>query len=310
MNGFKRLCLFFYGLFGLCALAALFLTWVGPWTQQARAMLEVRWYYFALLAMVAITALGLVIDILRALFTPSNAKETVIATIDGGAITVTRNAIIAQVKSVIEEDESCKASNVRVMLRKKGYVRVKARVKPLAQLDVVTYGEDLHRRLSEGLRKVCGDAVKSIDLTFVEPSKRVQPEDEANDANATDENLEISVDPSAIAKEEREERRAREAAEREERRNRRRNNKNNTQPVEPLVLKVRNEVLESVSDQADGDEDVEDVEPVVVMPGDAQASETAEFAWESDGPDGDMAQGDEAAEIAVQSAEVAEGEEA
>jgi hypothetical protein len=198
-------------------------------------MLEVKWYYFALVAMVCITAIGLVVDILRALFTPSNTKETVIATIDGGVITVTRNAIVAQVKSIIEEDESCKATNVRVVLHKNNYVRVRARIKPLTQLDVVSYSEDLHRRLGEGLRMVCGDAVKSIDLAFVEPAKRGQVEEEA-DATGTDD-AGISVDPSAIAKEEKREekerKREREAAEREERRNRRRNNRGNTQPEEP-----------------------------------------------------------------------------
>lgn len=320
MNGFKRLCLFLYGLFGLCALAALFLTWVGPWTQQARAMLEVKWYYFALVVMVCITAIGLVVDILRALFTPSNTKETVIATIDGGVITVTRNAIVAQVKSVIEEDESCKATNVRVVLHKNNYVRVRARIKPLTQLDVVSYSEDLHRRLGEGLRMVCGDAVKSIDLAFVEPAKRGQVEEEA-DATGTDD-AGISVDPSAIAKEEKREekerKREREAAEREERRNRRRNNRGNTQPEEPLVLKVRNEVLESVSDQAIADEDVEDVEPIVVTTEPEQPvlvsgaeespefSETIEFAWEESGEPKDG----KTAESAVQSEETDEGEEA
>ena len=321
MNGFKRLCLFLYGLFGLCALAALFLTWVGPWTQEARAMLEVSWYYFALVTMVFITAVGLVVDILRALFTPSNTKETVIATVDGGGvITVTRNAIVAQVKNIIEEDESCKATSVRVVLHKKSYVRVRARVKPLAQLDIVSYSADLHRRLNEGLRMVCGDAVKSIDLAFVEPAKRRPVEEETVETNVDDAG--ISVDPSAIAKEEKREekerQREREAAEREERRNRRRDNRRNTQPTEPLVPRVRSEVLESVSDQPTEYEDVEDVEPIVVTPDSEQpalasgteespdSSETVEFAWE----ESKETEGEEAAEIAVQSDEADEGEEA
>ncbi len=184
MNWFRRLCLFLFSLCGLLSLAALSLTWVGPWTEQARTLLlEKQWYLIILEVCVCISGCGFIVCLFRALFTPRNPRETIVAEVEGGNITVTRTAIISQTRHLIESDGRFVASSVRVRVRKRGHVRVSARVTPRRPVDVVKSGEELYARLDEGLAHVCGQSVQSIaivftdpeqiDVTSVEPSQRV-----------------------------------------------------------------------------------------------------------------------------------------
>lgn len=170
MNWFKRLCLFVFGLCGLLALAALCLTWVGPWTSEARTLLlEVSWYFLMLEVLVCIAAVGLVVCLAVSLFAPRNPRETIVADVNGGQITVTRAAIVSQTRHVVEADGTCIANAIRVRVRKRGNVRVHVRVTPRYPVDVVACGEALYAKLGEGLSQVCGSSIKSIDVVFTEP---------------------------------------------------------------------------------------------------------------------------------------------
>lgn len=170
MNWFKRLCLFVFGLSGLLSLAALSLVWIGPWVREARTLLqEYAWYYTTLEVLVCITGLGLLVCVLRALFTPRNPRETIVAEVDGGKITVTRSAIISQTKAIVEADGTCVASAIHVRVRKRGHVRVDVRVTPHRPVDVVACGEELYAKLGAGLEQVCGSSVDSISLVFTDP---------------------------------------------------------------------------------------------------------------------------------------------
>jgi hypothetical protein len=191
MSWFKRLCMFVFGLAGLASLVALSLTWVGPWTTQARSMLELPWYLMALEILVIITVVGLLVCLLVAIFYPRNPKETIVADVEGGRITVTRHAIVSQVRHVVESDGVCKATSIHVKVRKRGNVRVDVRVKPNVPIDIITYGEQLYARLSAGLAEVCGDSVKNINVVFTEPSKIGQ--------DAVTSNEDVTVTPSGTA---------------------------------------------------------------------------------------------------------------
>ncbi len=171
MNWFKRLCLFVFGVSGILSVGALALTWVGPWTTQLRGMLEIRWFFITLEVLVCVTGIGLLGCVLKSLFAPRNPKETIVADVDGGRITVTRAAIASQTRYVIERDGTCIASTVRVRVRKRGHVRVFARVRPRRPINVVEKGEELYAELQEGLAYVCGDTVQSIDVVFSEPEQ-------------------------------------------------------------------------------------------------------------------------------------------
>lgn len=166
MGFFKRLCLFVFGLAGLLALAALVLPWFGPWTSEATALLGVDEYYVAVEALVLVTALGCLICLLRSIF-KRNRKTVIVAKEGGDQITVTRDAIASQATHVIEEDGVYVVKRVSVWAKKRGHVRVAARVQPQMTVDTVVAGKDLHDRLVAGLTTVCGDNVDSVDLEFL-----------------------------------------------------------------------------------------------------------------------------------------------
>ncbi len=156
MGGFKRLCLAVWSLAGVFTLAALGLTWAGPWTDVASALMVINEYWIALEVCFCITAAGLVVTLLRALF--SRCVKTVeVTTVDGGVISVTRAAIASQ------------ASHVSVSAKPRGHVRVHVRVLPHESVDVVEKGAQLHEELCLGLAAVCGDKLEDVSLEFVEP---------------------------------------------------------------------------------------------------------------------------------------------
>lgn len=173
MNWFKRLCLFVFGLSGILSLVALSLVWVGPWTSTARTLItENRYYYVTLVVLVCIASLGLLCCLLAALFAPRSPKESIVAEVDGGNITVTRTAVMSQTRHIIEADGTCTPTSVRVRMRKRGRIQIHARVRPHLPLDIVERGAILYAELEQGLAKVCGNSVQSIDLVFLEPEQQ------------------------------------------------------------------------------------------------------------------------------------------
>ncbi len=182
MSVFKRLCAIVFVLADLAALAALALTWYGPWTSAASALFAVGEYSLAVVACLAISAFGLLVLLLRALFSRRTVRTVEIATVDGGVISVTRDAIAAQASHIVEADGTCAAARVRVDAKARGHVRVHVRVLPHETVDVVAKGAELHEELIDGLAAVCGDKVEDVSLEFVEPESVTlasAPEDEA-----------------------------------------------------------------------------------------------------------------------------------
>lgn len=168
MSGFKRLCKVVFALAGLFLLGALGLTWLGPWRDVASALMVVDGYWYALQACFAVTAIGLVVMLFQGLFA-RKTRTVQVATVDGGAITVTREAIASQAEHIVEADGTCTASRVHVDAKPRGHVRVAVRVLPHETTDVVVKGAQLHEELMQGLSAVCGNTVEDVSLEFVEP---------------------------------------------------------------------------------------------------------------------------------------------
>ena len=182
MRGLKRLCTVIFVLADLFVLAALFLTWYGPWTDAATALLYLEPYALAVLICMVVSGLGLLVFLVRAIFGGRRVRTVEVATVDGGVISVTRDAIAAQASHIVEADGTCLADRVRVDAKPRGHVRVHVRVLPRKTVDVVAKGAELHEELVEGLAAVCGDTVENVSLEFVEPEAVTlaeQGEDEA-----------------------------------------------------------------------------------------------------------------------------------
>ena len=185
MGGLKRLCTVVFVLADLFAVAALALTWFGPWTAEASALLYLEPYVLALLACMAVTGLGLLVLLVRALFVGHKVRTIEVASVDGGSISVTRDAVAAQAAHIVEADGTCTAARVRVDAKPRGHVRVHVRVLPRETVDVVAKGAELHAELVDGLAAVCGDTVERVSLEFVQPeSVTVAPADDAAPAEA------------------------------------------------------------------------------------------------------------------------------
>lgn len=169
MNGLKRLCMVLFVLADLFALAAFALTWYGPWTAQASALFNLEHYSIAVLACLGVAGLGLLVLLCRALFARRKVRTVEVATVDGGVISVTRDAIAAQASHIVEADGTCTADRVVVDAKPRGHVRVHVRVLPHETVDVVVKGAELHEELVEGLAAVCGDKIEDVSLEFIEP---------------------------------------------------------------------------------------------------------------------------------------------
>lgn len=169
MRGLKRLCTVVFVLADAFVLAALALTWYGPWTDAAMALLYLEPYALAVLACLVVSGVGLLVLLVRALFGGRRVRTVEVATVDGGVISVTRDAIAAQASHIVEADGTCAAARVHVDAKPRGHVRVHVRVLPRQTVDVVAKGAELHTELVDGLAAVCGDTVENVSLEFVEP---------------------------------------------------------------------------------------------------------------------------------------------
>lgn len=168
MGGFKRFCMFVFGLAGLFGVSALALTWIGGWTMQASSLMSLEGYFCTVEVCVLIAIVGLAIVLLRSIFT-RDVKTIEVTTVDGGTISVSRDAIASQAAHIVEADGSCSANRVNVRAKRSGHVRVHVRVLPHETVDVVAKGARLHDDLMRGLMSVCGDKVDQVSLEFVEP---------------------------------------------------------------------------------------------------------------------------------------------
>ena len=175
MRGIKRLLTVIFVLATVFALAALTFTWYGPWTAEATALLYLEPYSIAVLACLVVSGLGLLVLLARALFSGRRVRTVEVATVDGGVISVTRDAIAAQASHIVEADGTCSAARVRVDAKPRGHVRVHVRVLPRKTVDVVAKGAELHEELVDGLAAVCGNTVENVSLEFVEPEAFVAP---------------------------------------------------------------------------------------------------------------------------------------
>lgn len=215
MRGLKRLCTVIFVLATVFALAALTLTWYGPWTDEATALLYLEPYALAVLACLIVSGVGLLVLLGRALFAGKRVRTVEVATVDGGVISVTRDAIAAQASHIVEADGTCVAARVHVDAKPRGHVRVHVRVLPRQTVDVVAKGAELHAELVDGLAAVCGDTVENVSLEFVEPesvtlaetgeSEAVAPEREATSAPApedTTSEITVSMGPARDAERE------------------------------------------------------------------------------------------------------------
>ena len=177
MGGIKRFCLFVFGLAGALCLCALALPWVGPYQNEATDLMSNPTYYFVVQITLAITAFGVLVTLLRSVFSPRKAKSVVVSNEGGDQITVAKAAITSQATHLVEDGDRFVAEKVRVGLHRGSKVDVDVRVRPRRVVNVATEGKRLHDDLALGLASICGDRVRHVNLEFVEAEAPTPAED-------------------------------------------------------------------------------------------------------------------------------------
>ena len=172
MRGLKRLGTVIFVLADLFALAALTLTWYGPWTDAATALLYLEPYAIAVLACLAVSALGLVVLLARALFGGRRVRTVEVATVDGGVISVTRGR-----HSRAGVAHRGGGRHLRRRARARGRQAARARARGTCACCRTPDGgrggqraSELHTRAGRRpFAAVCGGTVENVSLEFVEP---------------------------------------------------------------------------------------------------------------------------------------------
>lgn len=182
MSGFRRFVLFVFSLAGLACLAALALpTWFGLFSDEFARLSDQAWFDVLVRVCLAMTAVWLVFNLGRAIFSRRHDSISVMD-IDGGDITVTRSAVASQASHVVEESGIGLAKNVEVRAGKTGPVHVTVELTPFRSVDVTRVAPGLHEALVAGLTAMCGDRLGAVDVEFLEPREGSSLADDADDA--------------------------------------------------------------------------------------------------------------------------------
>jgi hypothetical protein len=168
MGGFKRFIFIVYGICSLLALAALGLSWYGPWAHLVSSWMGIEWFYRGTEALLLICLAGVVVILFRGLFT-TKVESVEVTTQDGGTVTITRDAVASRATTIVEADGTCIADEVKVTAKRRGNIRVHVRVQPIATIDVIGKGQELQDELKRGLSDLCGNKLSSVTLEFTEP---------------------------------------------------------------------------------------------------------------------------------------------
>ena len=91
--------------------------------------------------------------------------------IEGGAITVTRNAVASQAGHIVEALGLGIAKDVEVHAARHGVVSVDVHVMPYESVDITSEAPVLHEALVTGLSAMCGECLGDINVEFLEPQR-------------------------------------------------------------------------------------------------------------------------------------------
>ena len=200
MGRFKRFCLVVWSLAGLFAVWAMAAAVFGgeSWfrwlcviggSRACASLVNVPVARLAIEACLLVLVSGLVIILLRGLL--SHRVDSVeVATLEGGRVTITRDAIASQAAHVVTADGTASARDVIVTNGRHGDVDVHVKVLPHNSVDVMSRGPELQARLVRELSALCGNHLDRVSVEFLEaeqPTSVVDPATPAPEPRPTSE---------------------------------------------------------------------------------------------------------------------------
>ncbi|MBS6975144.1 alkaline shock response membrane anchor protein AmaP [Gordonibacter urolithinfaciens] len=178
MGKFKRFCMVVFvvaAVLGIGVLAALWFAW-EPLFPAIAWLMAMPWFYVVEAVLLGITAVGLLVVLIRALTAPGKNSQLEIER-DNGSIAITQNAIQSTVKHVVEAHHGLSTDNVKVDITNKHDPRmaIHAKIDPGRNAELGELGAKLQNEISSTLEAFTGYPVDSVRITFAGDADVVTP---------------------------------------------------------------------------------------------------------------------------------------
>ena len=178
MGKFKRFCMIVFvvaAVLGIGVLAALWFAW-EPLFPAIAWLMAMPWFYVVEAVLLGITAVGLLVVLIRALTAPGKNSQLEIER-DNGSIAITQNAIQSTVKHVVEAHHGLSTDNVKVEITNKHDPRmaILAKIDPGRNAELGELGAKLQNEISSTLEAFTGYPVDSVRITFAGDADVVTP---------------------------------------------------------------------------------------------------------------------------------------
>ena len=178
MGKFKRFCMIVFvvaAVLGIGVLAALWFAW-EPLFPAIAWLMAMPWFYVVEAVLLGITAVGLLVVLIRALTAPGKNSQLEIER-DNGSIAITQNAIQSTVKQVVEAHHGLSTDNVKVEITNKHDPRmaIHAKIDPGRNAELGELGAKLQNEISSTLEAFTGYPVDSVRITFAGDADVVTP---------------------------------------------------------------------------------------------------------------------------------------
>ena len=178
MGKFKRFCMIVFvvaAVLGIGVLAALWFAW-EPLFPAIAWLMSMPWFFVVEAVLLGITALGLLVVLIRAITAPGKNSQLELER-DNGSIAITQNAIQSTVKHVIDGHSGLSTDNVKVHITNKHDPRmsIHAKIDPGRNAELGQLGAKLQDEIAATLEAFTGYPVDSVRITFAGDADVVTP---------------------------------------------------------------------------------------------------------------------------------------
>ena len=178
MGKFKRFCMIVFvvaAVLGIGVLAALWFAW-EPLFPAIAWLMSMPWFFVVEAVLLGITALGLLVVLIRAITAPGKNSQLELER-DNGSIAITQNAIQSTVKPVVERHHGLSPDNVKVHITNKHDPRmsIHAKIDPGRNAELGQLGAQLQDEIAATPDAFPGYPVASVRITFAGDADVVTP---------------------------------------------------------------------------------------------------------------------------------------
>ena len=178
MGKFKRFCMIVFVVAAVLGIGVLAALWFAcePLFPAIAWLMAMPWFYVVEAVLLGITAVGLLVVLIRALTAPGKNSQLEIER-DNGSIAITQNAIQSTVKHVVEAHHGLSTDNVKVEITNKHDPRmaIHAKIDPGRNAELGELGAKLQNEISSTLEAFTGYPVDSVRITFAGDADVVTP---------------------------------------------------------------------------------------------------------------------------------------